>query len=700
MIRIFLLSFAAFVVAGPVWAQSQKDEPSLYEAGLECPAFGVPDDWPEPLQVVSLKDLPVFDEVTVTDQIISANDRPESIDVLGAQEARAIVHPAEVLNGVAGVNIHRGSGQEHLTAIRSPVLTGGSGAGSFLYLENGIPLRASGFANVNGLFEAGTEFARQIEVFKGPGPAEYGSNAVHGLINVVTPEPGSGSRATVIGSSRGYGRVTVGQDVTENLRASLSLAHDDGFRDDSGFDQQKAELRYTAQHGAWDVDAIAALNNLNQETAGFIREGDPIAVNGTVMTTPSEAYRFDDIITTNFFPQAFRDGRNYRAQLRLSRDWDGKQIVLTPYARRAELRFLRHFVPGEALEKNGHSSVGLQTALIGDDWSVGVDGEYTRGSLYEFQEAPSRFSFVQGLHFDYDVDATVLAAYAQKAFERGNLRIDLGARGEYTHYDYDTQAAPGRSGRFVRSPDRSDAFFTLTPKLGLTYQADNNVTLFARAARGSRAPQTTDLYAVVQNQQPGQADVETLDSLEAGARFGSGDVRFEVTGYTMWKDNFFFRNAAGFNVINGQTRHTGVEFSFAAPLTDWLSASGEWSASNQTYAFDDPSSGIREGLDVDTAPNTLGTMRLMAEWERISAGLEWRHVGHYFTNEANTRTYPGHDVFVARGSYDLTDALRLFGRVDNLFDTRYADRADFAFGDERYFPGRPRTLFIGLTAEY
>ena len=61
-------------------------------------------------------------------------------------------HPSELLSRSPGVLIHRGSGQEHLTAIRSPVLTGGAGAGSFLFLENGVPLRSAGFANVNGLF--------------------------------------------------------------------------------------------------------------------------------------------------------------------------------------------------------------------------------------------------------------------------------------------------------------------------------------------------------------------------------------------------------------------------------------------------------------------------------------------------------------------------------------------------------------------
>lgn len=132
-------------------------------------------------------------------------DIPASVDIITKDqiELTAAVHPAEALNTVAGVNIHRGSGQEHLTAIRSPVLTGGAGAGSFLYLEDGVPLRAAGFANVNGLFEAGTEFAGKLEIFKGPGPAAYGSNAVHGLINVQSSNFREPNTARILASDDG-----------------------------------------------------------------------------------------------------------------------------------------------------------------------------------------------------------------------------------------------------------------------------------------------------------------------------------------------------------------------------------------------------------------------------------------------------------------------------------------------------------------
>jgi len=498
-----------------------------------------------------------FDVYDVRDVVVakgvqqSVEAQAETIDVIlpTAPEGLSLAHPAEILNTVAGVNIHRGSGQEHLTAIRSPVLTGGAGAGSFLYTLDGVPLRAAGFANVNGLLEAPTEMASRLEVFKGPGPADYGSNAVHGLINVVLDKPGRGGGfLSLQGSSRGYVNGTLVTDITENLRVSADLSHDSGFRDDSGFDQQKLTIQHAADVGNWEIESLLALNNLNQETAGFL-QGD-------------DAYLDRDLITTNANPEAFRDTQALRAQVKAVRETDFGTLIIQPYARRTQQRFLRHFVPGQALDKNGHTSFGFKSGLYGGGWSAGVDAEYTSGFQYEFQENPNRFSFVQGLHFDYEVDAVVLAAFATRDFQLGErATLHLGARGEYTSYAYDNRADTGTSGRFIRAADRTDDFFTLTPKIGLTYDL-NDVTLFARAARGSRAPQTSDLYSAQQNQVPGEADVETLDSLEAGLRGEIFDrAKFEITGFSMWKDNFFFRNANGFNVVNGKTRHEGIEAS-------------------------------------------------------------------------------------------------------------------------------------------
>lgn len=657
---------------------------------LATPAWGQEMD--EVINVPLLRDV-VFVE-GVYDAKKHLRDISASVDILDREllDNVSLVHPAEVLNGTAGVNIHRGSGQEHLTAIRSPVLTGGAGAGSFLYLEDGVPLRAAGFANVNGLFEAGTEFAHKLEVIKGPGPALYGSNAVHGLINVQTSSIYQKSRAKVMASDDGL--ISAQAAVNQGpFRLSASLISDNGFREESGFDQQNFQLKYNKDFGLWTVEWSSSLNNLNQETAGFI-QGD-------------DAYLDDDIRFTNPNPEAFRDGKSYRTQARFERDLKGgKTLAITPYARRAELRFLRHFVPGQALEKNCHSSVGLQSAYYDGNFNIGADVEYTKGFLYEFQENPSRFSFVQGLHYDYEIESIVGAVYAQKDFKlTRNLTLDLGARAEYTDYNYDNKASDGRSGRFIREADRSDDFFTITPKASLRYSNGLGTMVYARAARGSRAPQVTDLYSVQLNQVAGEAEVETLDSLELGYKGVFGDFDIELAAFTMWKDNFFFRNANGFNVVNGKTRHSGVELSFKGRMTDWLSISGDGTFARHHYDFTETvgsaANNITKGDRVDTAPDTLAHMRATVQpVEGIQAEIEWRHVGRYFTNPGNSAKYPGHDIFVLRGRYDVTDKITVFARVDNLFDRRYADRADFAFGNERHFPGRPRTLFFGLSSEF
>ena len=56
----------------------------------------------------------------------------------------------------------------------------------------------------------------------------------------------------------------------------------------------------------------------------------------------------------------------------------------------------------------------------------------------------------------------------------------------------------------------------------------------------------------------------------------------------------------------------------------------------------------------------------------------------------------GHSVLVWRSNVVVSDRLGVFWRLHNITDRRYAERADFAFGNERYFPGRPRSAVVGF----
>ena len=95
-------------------------------------------------------------------------------------------HSNQVFNRVAGAWVSRGNGQESLVSVRSPVLTGAGSCGAFMTAQDGISMRSPGFCNVNQLFDANLLQAGSVEVLKGPATVVVGSNAPHGIINLLT----------------------------------------------------------------------------------------------------------------------------------------------------------------------------------------------------------------------------------------------------------------------------------------------------------------------------------------------------------------------------------------------------------------------------------------------------------------------------------------------------------------------------------
>ena len=611
-------------------------------------------------------------------------------------------HVAEALNRLPGVMLHRGNGQEHLTAIRSPVMTGGAGAGSFLYLENGVPLRAAGFANINGLFEAHTETAHAIEVVRGPGSSLYGSNAVHGLINVVPRSPrGEAGFVEVLGGSFGRARTNAWVSHGEGdhgFAIGGTFLHEDGYRDDSGLDQQKISARHQWSGDVWDSDTTISFINLNQETAGFVRGHN--------------AYESRAQSETNPNPEAFRDAY----ALRIASQWrrelsNGVSLSFTPYARANEMEFLMHFLPSKALEESGHHSVGLLSSLTFDVNSaeviVGADVERTNGSMREYQSIPTVFSYATGLHYNFEVDALVLAGYVHSEWPINDwLRLIGGARLEHTRYDYDNQTDTNTVGRFQRVADRSDEFTSLTPRLGAVADIDEFWSAYANYARGARAPQTTDLYRLQINQMVGDIEEEELNSFEVGLRREAGGSYLELAAFWMEKENFFFRDADGFNVSNGETRHIGLEAEVFLPVAPWLDISASGTYAEHTYQFTNPvtansTESIMSGDNVDTAPRTFGNLRfIFYPRDDLKAEVELIHVGDYFTDASNAHDYPGHNLVNLRGSWAPLHGVEIFVAFRNVTDERYAERADYSFGSERYFPGEPRAIEIGISRRF
>ncbi|MEQ8177271.1 MAG: TonB-dependent receptor [Amphiplicatus sp.] len=642
--------------------------------------------------------------VTAERRAQSSRELPASAVLIDESALRLITagHASEILNRASGVLIHRGNGQEHLTAIRSPVLTGGAGAGSFLFLENGVPLRSAGFANVNALFEAHTEIADRVEIIKGPSGALYGANAIHGVVNVFTPTPDEDFAAGFSFSGDTVERFK-GTAFTSATRrrhgfyAGVSGLSEAGFRDESGVDQQKATLRHDYAGDAVSTKTIFSAVNLNQETAGFVIGDD--------------AYLDPVLRRTNPNPEAYRDARAARLSSEITVEaGEGLVFSVTPFARWNEMEFLMHFVPSQAREENGHWSVGAQTAVYAApspriSLIAGIDWEYTNGYLREEQFIPTVFSYTQGLHYDFDVAATSVSGFLQGRYKlTRKLTAMVAARADWTRYAYDNNTDDGVVGRFLRPADRSDRFLTVSPKASLLYELGAG-SAYASYARGARPPQTTDLYRLQVNQTADPAESETIDSFEVGWKGALGPrVDFDVAVYFMDKRRFFFRDADGYNVNDGKTRHVGVEADLAVRPSDKLTLSANASYGRHTYRFSRPilslpnaTEAIAFGDEVDTAPAWLaGARALWTPVKPLSLEAEWSFVGAYFTDAANSQTYPGHNLVNLRAAFALNERWTVSATVRNLLDAYYAERADFAFGEERYFPGEERTFGIGI----
>jgi len=619
-------------------------------------------------------------------------------------------HASELVNRAAGAMIQRGSGEESLTALRSPVLTGAGACGAVLVLEDSIPIRPVGTCNVNELFEVNFEQAAAIEVLRGPASVLYGSSAVHGIINVIPPRPGE---IPVFGAAAEYG-----SDAWRRLRLAASheeerqgigvvmIGTDDGgWRDASGFEEQKLNTMSTRELATGSLRFSISGSNLDQETAGFIQGED--------------AYRDRAIARSNPDPEAYRDATS----LRFATQYHGATgNELRFILRSSRMDFLQHFLLGQPVEDNGQDSGGLMfmaaaRALAGGELVAGVDAEFAASTLLQYQSGPTidgpppaNAIRPAGRHYDYAVDSQVFAGYANWRRALGErVSLEAGLRLEHARYDYDNRMIDGNTDEngvpcpggclYSRPADRSDDFTNLAPRLAVLWSASDRATAYLTLARGFRAPEATELYRLQRQQSVADLDSETIDAAEVGLRWRTETASLDLALFHMDKDDVILRDSAGFNVSGGRTRHQGLEYQGDWAFAEDWSVSAAGTLARHEYRFTslvEQGEQITSGNDMDTAPRDIHALRLRYGLPRIEAELEWLWVGAYWANAANTARYGGHDVGNLRIAFEPLRNWTATVRVTNLLDTAYADRADFAFGEFRYFPGRGRAYFLEL----
>ena len=381
------------------------------------------------MQLSLLPSGPVFaidEEAIIGEVVVTAQRRAQpklkhagNIDRLDETTIEQVQHQHihELLNRVAGVWAVRGSGQEHLTAIRSPVLSGAGSCGGFLLLEDGVPVRPSGFCNVNQFLELISEQAASVEVIRGPGNALYGSNALHGIVNVLMPSPGAASTPYL---SMEYGandffrfKANLPPDPERSWLASVIYADDGGFREDSGYQQGKLHVKRGTRFMEGDLVLGFSATWLEQETAGFIFGQD--------------AYRDPAVNRSNLNPEAFRNADSQRLYGSWTRSIPSFELNVRPFLRHSEMEFLQHFLPGKPLEENGHVSGGMISSAtfsgLKHQIVAGFDFEWSDVFLKQTQFGATEGSdFLRetrpvGKHYDYDVTSLGIAPFIQADYQ-------------------------------------------------------------------------------------------------------------------------------------------------------------------------------------------------------------------------------------------------------------------------------------------
>jgi len=657
--------------------------------------------------------------VTGTREGTTLRETPSAVAVIANDVIDNVkpAHPSEILNRVPGVSIQQTNGEGHITGIRQPIGT----AAVYLYLEDGVPVRASGFFNHNALYETNLPQAGSIEVTRGPGTSLYGSDAIGGIVNVLSRAPSATPEGalTLEGGNYAWLRALGTASSTfggVGVRGDVNVTHSNGWRDKSAYERQTGSLRFDTAFGNSRLKGTITGTNIDQDTGAnsYLSRAD---------------YQSDP--TRNYTPFAFRKVKSFRAALDWQYESGDSLFQLTPYTRWSRMNLLATFLltsdPTDST--TGYKSFGALAKYRRDfdTWRtrliVGADLEKSPGYRREDRLLVTRVGPVfesytnAGRIYDYDVTFWEASPYVHvETSPLPRLRVVAGVRYDVLGFDYATQlpagnfttVTPSGNRTFSRPADTGVTYDRASPSIGATYAFTDQASGFVAFKQSFRIPQESQLFRPGGNQNSLTLKPVEADNIEAGLRGRFMDAfDWDVSVYRMVKRNDILTLSTGTTpslTNNGKTRHTGVEASARWRISpEWLvEAVGSYSSSR--YLAWVTSSAVNLGGKTQAAaPHTVAnaTVSYTPDWLRgLRTELEWSHMGSYWLDDANTRQYGGHELFNLRASYDVTGNVSVFARVTNLLDRRWATAAQISGGQPQYAPGLPRSLNGGLTVRF
>jgi vitamin B12 transporter len=646
------LTLLLALAAAPAWAQSNPDQPTTDANGdtIVVTATRSGDAIPTDLLGAS---------VTVID--------PQAIE---QRQARVL---SDVLRDVPGVAVNRIGAVGGQTQIRLR----GAEANQTLVLIDGIEVSDPSTSE----FDFGTllaDPAARVEVLRGQQSSLYGSDAIGGVINYITSTgaeaPGislraeGGSMGTVDGAARMAG---VKGDLDYALTGTA--LHTRGYP--------------TAEGGSRNVGADQI--GLSGKAIWAVAPNFHITAVGRYSYSDADTNDSDATSVTIDTPGVHYHNRGLYGLLRAQLDLLDGRFTNALTAQVADTKRTDYDVPDTSSPREGQSI----------EPTFGTHGRRIKGS-YE-----------GAFHFGTDdiKQVATVAVDAKRESERTTIDIfegvpsgflgwrhtnNVGLVGEYDLTVHDRLAI----GASVRHDWNNRFADPTTYRVQASYKLDTGTRIHAAAGSGVKDPTFGELFDFFAGQYIGNPNLkpEKSHGWEAGVEqsFFDRHIVLDATYFdNRLKDEITTTfTADGSTSINlpGHTRQRGVEVSAAARLGDGWRIDAAYTYLHAPQPLDvtlDPAAFLTDTIDVQGLRRAKNIASLNIGWapphKRFSANAGVRYNGPQ--NDQSFATFPGalvrlhgYTLVNMDATYNLTDKVQIFGRVENQLNAHYQEVFTFA----------------------
>jgi len=576
----------------------------------------------------------------------------------------------QVLESVAGIHVTDGVGGGG-SAIIDMRGFGATSVSNVAVLIDGRKINAATDASSLYLNSIDLENVERIEIIEGSAGTLYGNQAVGGMINVITRKP-SQRQLSVRAGVGSYDSHELGAAYSQRLDNGLSLQLNANVRESDNY----------REHNASEVKRLSAAVGLahgqGETQLGFSHLDDYQQTPGALLASEIAADRRQ--VTADFVNDYF-DTRSQVLRLSTRQPIDGAWRFEGELAlRRDEREFIqsfRGFGPG-SLATQDRDSIELNPRLIGvldaTTLTLGADLQRTDYLLV------SAFG-PQGN------DQDIVAAYAQVQY-RFNPAVSL--TGGLRHARVDNQIDNGGT------PVDLDDDVTVG-SLGLVYQADDALRLYARADQNYRFAKVDEHTNTVFTQPVG-LDTQTGISYETGLDWTRAAYQLKARLYRLDLQDEISNDASNFlaNINLDRTRRLGGGLSAEARL-----APRARGGISYEYIDSEITSGPHSGSRVPLVPQHRATF--FASWQasdQLSLRADLLYVGERVLGSDYDNSGPrlqAHTLVNLNAQYQA-GGWRLNARANNLFNELYNESGAVGFAHTGFNPAPERNF--QLTASY